>query len=459
MVRQACAGLLYKPGRGKTSVVLMAHRILQEMGYVNRMLVICPIRPMYRVWPNQPHDYAEFDHLRVGVLHGKNKDEVLANAARYDILVINPDGLEWLLGATVIRGGKGNKVVLDPARVALVQKLFDVLVVDESTKFKNSQTNRFKMLRQFVKFFKRRYIMTGSPMPKGLMDLFGQIYILDEGSSLGEYITHYRKKFFYPSGYGGYEWSPKENAKDQILERIGPLVQVVDEAPEDLPKLLPNDIWVELPPDVRRMYDEMEEKMLTDGVVAANAAVASSKCRQICNGGLFYGEERNEHGELTQAAGYKTIHDLKKKALEDLLEELAGNPVLITYEFQFDRKVMEEMGIPCISTGNAKHDSSMIDKFSRGEVVAVCGHPQSISLGIDGLQQHCRDICMYGINWSLENYEQVIDRVRRSGNPNDTVTLHRILVLNSVDERVVKVIDKRDSQQVDFLKALRTYST
>lgn len=447
MISQACAGLLYKPGLGKTSVVYMAFRILQEQGFVSKMLVICPIRPAYIVWPEQVKKYAEFAHLRVGVLHGKDKEKVLASDD-YDIYVVNPEGLSWLFKAT--QDSKG-RVLLDPTRMAFLKSKFPMLVVDESTKFRNSQTARFKLLKAFVPFFRRRYILTGSLRPKSLLDLFGQIYILDEGAALGRYITHYRRNYFFPSGYGGYDWTPQPDAEQRIAERIAPLVQVVEQKGNiELPEVLVNDIWVDLPPNVMKLYKQMEDDMVArleqGSVVAANAAVASSKCRQIANGGLF-----NDDGT------YQFIHQAKMDALQDLLEQLAGDPVLITYEFQFDHtRMAAELEIPSISTGKTKHDNDHILKFSRGELPAVCGHPESIGLGIDGLQDSCADICMFGVTWNFLNYEQVIDRVRRSGNKSKQVTLHRILARGTVDERVIKVIDIRDNQQKDFMALLHS---
>lgn len=405
---------------------------------------------MYNVWPKQPKDYAEFQHFKVNVLHGKDKEDALRDDSA-DIYVVNPEGLEWLFGASIEKTAKGNKIVLDPARVAYIKNKFQMLVVDESTKFKSYKTNRFKLLRQIVKFFRRRYILTGSPRPKSLMDLFGQIYILDEGAALGSYITHYREKFFYPTGYGGYEWAPKDDAMEKILDKLAPLCHVVDDAPEDLPRLLPDDIYVELPPEVRRLYDDMESDLMVEAsegkIVAANAAVASSKCRQIAAGAIYTGE-----------GNYKRLHNSKYEALEDLIEQLAGSPLLVTYEFSFDADYLEKMKIPNITRLTPRESALVIEKFGKGEIPVLAGNPKSISLGIDGLQHACADIAMLGITWDLLDYEQVIQRVQRSGNPNAVVTLHRILARNTKDEQIAKVLSSRDIDQIDFLKLLRLRS-
>lgn len=436
MIKQACAGLLWKPGRGKTAVVYMASRILLEKGFVKGVLVICPIRPAYRVWPNQKNDYEDFAHLKVGLLHGEDKEKVLAEGGK-DIYVINPEGLPWLLG--------------DARRALRIMSLCDMLVVDESTKFKNPQTQRFKLLKAFVKKFKRRYILTGSFRPKNLMDLFGQVYILDEGASLGRFITHYRTTYFYPSGYGGYDWTPQAGAVDRVIQKIAPLCHVMNsEEGLGLPDLVINDIWVDLPPaamaEYRRMEDQLMAQVESGAVVAANAAVASGKCRQIANGILMHTNE----GEYTE------VHSAKLDAVADLLEQLQGAPALITYEFVADMtRMTEKLKIPCISSGSAKKDDALIEKFSRGELEAVAGHPQSIALGIDGLQKNCCDIIMFGVPWSFELYEQVIQRVRRSGSRAETVTLHRVLARETVDERVIKVLEQREEGQHTFLEMLR----
>lgn len=447
---QACLGLLMAPGLGKTSIVYMLHTILKSKGFIKRTLVICPIRPAYRVWPHQKDKFQEFAHLKVNVLHGADKEAQL-NDNEADIYVVNPEGLPWLLGAT--KDSKG-KLIVHKERLAWLKKYFDVLVVDESTKFKNPQTSRFKLLRQFVKFFKRRYILTGTPTPKGLMDLFGQIYILDEGASLGSYITHYRTQYFIPSGFGGYDWQPQPDAERRIAEKIAPLTyRVGAKGNIDLPEVLFDDIFVDLPPAARKIYNSMEDQLVAEleagVVVAANAAVASSKCRQVANGGIY-----NEDGT------HAYVHDAKYEALADLIEQLQGEPLLVTYEFQFDAEAIGKIqvdgqGIRSISTGNAKRDDANTVLFSQGKLAAVMGQPQSISLGIDGLQDNCFHIAMVGVTWKLQDYIQVIDRIKRSGNKSKHVIVHRIMARDTVDERVLGVLHQRDANQNSFMEVLQ----
>lgn len=439
MIAQACAGLFYKPGLGKTSVTYMAFRILQEKGYIPRMLVICPLRPAYVVWPEQKKVYEEFKHFKVNVLHGPDKEDLL-NDADCDIAVVNPEGLKWLFG-----GDEPNI-----ARVRWIAERYPMLVVDESTKFKDSSTKRFKLLKKVLKYFKRRYVLTGSPRPKALEDLFGQCYIMDEGANLGRYITGFRTKYMYPSGFGGYDWKPQPGAMEAVAEKMAPLVQVVEQKGNvEVPELLYADRMILLPPPVRARYRDMEEQMMLDiaegRVVAANAAVASSKCRQICNGAIYVSD-----------GVWEPVHELKLDALEDLLEELQGDPLLITYEFKFDaERIAKRLKIPSISTGNPIKDRDTVQAFSRGELPAVMGQPQSVALGTDGLQNSCSSIAMVGVPWSFLNYEQVIDRVRRQGNKAQSVTVYRILCQDTVDERVIKVLATHDRAQASFMTALQ----
>lgn len=440
------------PGLGKTSVMYAVIQILKSQRLIKKTLVICPLRPALNVWPTQKDRYTDFKSLKIGVLHGNAKDRLLRSLDA-DVYVVNPEGLPWLFGARIEVSGGRKRMVLDPERVAYIQQEFDMLIVDESTKFRDGSTLRFKILRQLIPLFKRRYILTGTPVPKGLLDLFGQIYILDEGLSLGRYITHYRNKWFYPSGWGGYDWTPKAGAFEQVGAAIAPLVlRVAAEGNLDLPETVYDDILVDLPAEVLPLYKKMCEEMIirisNNKIIAANAAVASSKCRQIANGAIYdNGEEGN----------WIPLHEEKLDALGDLIEQLQGQPLLVTYEFGFDReRIAKRFGIPCISTGNVNHDTSLIQKFSRGELSVVMGSPASISLGIDGLQHACSHIAMVGCTWNLLDYQQTIDRVRRSGSRASTVIVHRILSRNTVDYQIVEVLNDRHATQQSFMNLLQT---
>lgn len=451
MISQACAGLLLRPGLGKTTTAYAAVKILKDKKLARKTLVVAPLRVAYNVWPEQKNDWEEFKDLKVQILHGSDKEFALKQDA--DIYVINPEGLEWLFEPTY-------EVKVDSKGVALTNKKkvlkinakrieeFDVLLVDESTKFKAHNSNRFKLIQFALKYFKRRYILTGTIAPNGLLDIWAQIYILDQGASLGRFITHYREKWFHQGGYGGYDWYPDQKASKEIAEKIAPLTIQIDhkdylEMPEILP---PNDIFIELPTKVMDQYKTMEKKLvaeiLSGKIVAKNGAVSSGKCRQIANGALY----------LEDGVHYEVLHEEKLKALEDLIEELSGEPVLIAYQFQFDREMIaKRLKIPTIGRGDAAKDREVIKAFSRGELPAVMGHPESISLGLDGLQDSCHNVCWYGVPWNLLHYVQTLDRIWRPGSRSKTVSIHRILAKDTIDQDVVETIEGKETEQDLFL--------
>lgn len=435
---------------GKTTTSYAAIKILKEQKLIKGVLVVAPLRVAYNVWPNQKDDWEEFKDLKVVVLHGPHKERALKEDA--DIYVINPEGLEWLLNPIfdVKKDSKGKETVNKKKVIAIsasrIEKM-DVLLIDESTKFKAYNSNRFALIKSALRYFKRRYILTGTIAPNGLLDLFGQIYIMDTGASLGRFITHYREKYFYPGGYGGYEWKPQTDSATKIAEAIAPLVVQIDHKdhlvmPEMMP---PNDIYIDLPPAVMDQYKMMEKKLVADlisqKVVAKNGAVASGKCRQIANGALYL-----------EGGGYESLHEEKLSALGELLEQLSGEPVLIAYQFQFDRELIEKrFGIPSIGRGDPRRDAVIMAKFRAGELSAVMGHPETISLGLDGLQDSCSNLCWYGVPWNLLHYVQTIDRIWRQGSKSNTVSIHRILARGTIDESVVEVVEGKETEQDLFL--------
>ena len=285
LLEHAGAGLFLDPGLGKTSITLGALSILKKQKVSGISLVIAPLRVCHSVWPAEAEKWTDFNHLRVGVLHGKNKEQVLEDAIEngsYDILCINPEGLEWLFGVTKVRG-RNNKVRVEVDKKRM-RWLFGPgcitdLIVDESTKFKHSSSVRFKILKEALDRFRRRWILTGTPSPNGLLDLFGQIFIVDMGASLGQYITHYRKQFFLPTGFGGYTWRPQPDAEKQIYAKLKKLVLRLDANDYlELPELVPNIIKFDLPEKARDLYDAMEDDMVANvesGTVTALSAASA----------------------------------------------------------------------------------------------------------------------------------------------------------------------------------------
>lgn len=449
-VSQACLGLLLDPGLGKTTIIYAIFKILKDLGYVRRMLVIAPLKVAKNVWPTQKWEWEQFKDLTVTVLHGNKKDKLLDEQT--DIHVLNPDGLEWFTNSKFVAlpENKKKKLQTDAARLRWIRENYDMLVVDESTKFKHSSSNRFKILKELIPRFKRRYILTGTISPNGLHDLFGQIYILDEGYSLGQYITHFRNKYFTPDPRIEGVWYPVDGAAEKIAERIAPLtLRMKREDHLQMPKLIYQDIWVELPPaamaEYLRMEDELVAKIEGGHVIASNAAVATGKCRQLANGAIY-----------TDAQGhYEVFHKEKLEALEDLVEAMSGQPLLVAYSWKFDLEMIQKaMKVPAIGQGSDRQDATLISQFNSGTLPTLLGHPETMALGLN-LQGSCNHICWYGVPWNLEHYLQTIDRIYRQGQRAETVIVHRILARGTLDERMLQVLDTKGADMANFMNLLQ----
>jgi SNF2 family DNA or RNA helicase len=444
MMEQAAVGLLLDPGMGKTSTCLAAFSILKETGANKRMLIIAPLRVCYSVWPNEVIKWEEFNHLKVTILHGPDKEERLHDDS--DIFLINPEGLKWFLAP-----GAGRPEIVSA----------DILCVDESSKFKATNTQRFKLLRPWVPSFNRRWILTGTPIPNGILDIFGQIFILDQGATLGRYITHFRNKWFHQSGFGGYTWSPMPGAFEEITDRIRPLVlRLAAKDHLDMPDLrIGNqwDLYVDLPPKAMDIYRSVEDnflsKLTSGAIVAANAAAAGTKCRQIANGAVYYTEEDEDGVPDITKREWELIHDEKLSALESLIEELGGAPLLIFYEYDHDReRIQDKFGFPCLTGTSPKAGDTLINQFNSGSIPALLAHPASAGHGLN-LQDTCKYVCMFGLTWNLEHYIQAIGRVWRQGQQN-TVTVYRILARKTLDETVAMVLEKKAVNQDTLLDDL-----
>lgn len=395
--------------------------------------MIAPLRPAYKVWPDEIDKWEEFKDIRYVILHGKDKDR------RYeletDIDIINPEGLEWL---------RSKPDVLNR---------YDLIVVDESTKFAESQTKRFKLLKGWLPYFKRRWILTGTLMPNGLEKLFGQIYICDLGRALGQYITHFRKAYFYQSGYGGYDWTPKEDSFSKIVEKVSPLTLMLKaEDHLQMPEVVRQTIKVDLPPSARRVYDEVYKEFISewDGydIVAASRAVAGVKCRQVANGAIYV-EDRE----------YREIHTAKLDALEDLLEQIGDTPVLLPYEFTHDVKRIQQRLPGCEVLGGSisqKKAESIIDRFNAGELRILCGHPASMGHGLN-LQGACNHVIWFGPPWNFEYYDQTNRRIYRQGQKNKTVFLYHLVAERTRDEDVMVDLDHKSRAQTNLLVALAAH--
>lgn len=478
LLEHAAAALFLDPGLGKTSITYAACKVLKNKGLFKGALVIAPLRPVYSVWPKERDKWEDFEEFSVGILHGDDKDEIVLEQ-QHDIYVMNFEGIEWLFGPPE----PNYRAMKDPAAKAAAKAAYqaemkcvrarlkvlfskvDTLVIDELSKFKHTDTKRFKAIKPYLHKFARRWGLTGSPAANGLMGLFGQCYTLDLGKALGQFITHYRNKYFYATGYGGYTWELQEGAEKKIYAAVKPLALRMDA--DDyikMPKIIPVPIYVDLPPAARRMYDDMEEELFAtldaDSFAAANAASASIKCEQIANGALYQDKVDILTGlPVRGKREWKQIHTAKLEALQDLIDELQGQPTLFAYHFGHDlERIVKMLGkhTPHMDV-SAKVGQKLFDQWNRNELEYLFCHPASVGHGSNLQEGQAHHLGFFHLPWDFELIDQFIRRLRRQGNKSTTMFVYFILARNTVDEAKFRAMKNKGQTQKNFLDALKYY--
>lgn len=441
-------GLILDPGFGKTSVTLAAISELIHAQEVHRVIVVAPMRVAQTTWPNEVEKWSDFEHLNVYDLcewDEANRTRILRDKS-IQIVTINPESLE--------------KIILHPE----FKKFgFDMLVVDESTKFKDSQTRRFKKLKPLLHHFKRRIILTGTMVPNGLQDLFGQVYLLDQGKRLGEYITHFRQRYMFQIPGKPFEYFMNPLAAVQIYDRVKDILirKSWAERPGELPELKKSFIEVAYPEKHRSQYRQMESEYIAkvedQTIIAGNAAVAGIKLRQFANGFAYRTEPDVEKSLATGKPQFLRhvdyIHDEKVQALVELVAEMQGRPLLVAYEFEEDARRILEAIPSAVDLGKCPNLKAVMYDFNKGTIPVAIGHPASIGHGLN-LQEACQTICFYNPIWNLEHYIQFIARVWRRGSPFPYVMVHHIVCAGTRDMKVADALKAKEVVQEDFDAAL-----
>lgn len=451
MDENAQLALLLDPGMGKTPICLEDFRRKRSNLDATHALVVAPLRTCRDVWPPEADKWFGFHDFRVHVAHGKGKNVNLCNAA--DIVVINPEGLPWLL-----ENAKG----LDQ---------FDVLYVDESTMFKRKSskrtTNLHKIAHKMNGGIHYRYILTGTPAPNGVQDLHGQFYVMKPevlGKTMHEFYTGFR--FSMRKTPWGVEWTPTKKSTELIQEAIAPHSVRLDATDHlDLPDIVYTKRMVDLPSEARQVYKDLENDMFSEMdaglLVAANAGALSSKCRQVANGAVYLTPEGEASFQETRKIEY--LHQAKVKELTNLFEELGQKPLMIAYEFKHDLTMIrqwfkEHYGFtPFYIGGGADDDevSKAIVQWNAGDLPVLLVNPQSAAHGLN-LQAGGYHLCWYGITWNLEHYLQLNRRLWRQGQEHG-VFIHHILARNTIDEVIWEACSRKNVDQRALLRWLKEY--
>lgn len=422
------SALLIDMGLGKTSITLTAIRnLLFDSFEVCKVLVIAPLRVAKNTWTDEIKKWEHLNTLTYSLIIGNENERLSALNKKADIYIINRENVDWLVNKS---GYKFD---------------FDMVVIDELSSFKNHQSKRFKSLMKVRPLVKRIVGLTGTPSSNGLMDLFAEFKILDMGKRLGYFIGQYRNTYFKPDKMNGpivYSYKSLPNAENAIYEKISDIT-VSMKANEYLkmPELLTSNYVVELSNSEKNQYDEMKKSLvleITDGeITASNAASLSNKLCQLSNGAI-YDDEQN----------IVEIHDRKLDALEDIIESMNGKPLLVAYWYRHDlERIKSGFSVREIKT------SEDISDWNDGKIPVALIHPASAGHGLN-LQNGGSTLIWFGLTWSLELYQQTNARLYRQGQKN-TVIIQHIITKGTIDEQILKVLQKKNKTQADLIDAVR----
>ena len=439
VVNQKRVGLFLDMGLGKTVITLTAVRELLDDFAAFRVLVIAPKRVAEDTWSREAEKWDHLRDLKVEKLLGPTakRTEALSRAA--DVYVISRDLVVWLVELCISRK----------------RWPFDMVVIDELSSFKSPQAKRFRALRKVITRSERVVGLTGTPSPNGLMDLWAEVYLLDQGQRLGKTLGAYREEFFRPGARNGwtvYEWLPCRGAADEIQKRLADLCVSMSAADYlTLPERVDVEVPVRLSEEERQTYDAMERDALVelDGetVAATSAAAVLSKLLQMANGRVYTTPVFTPKPEIP-------VREIHRRKLDALLEivDTAQEPVLVFYAYQHDRDAIKE-AIPDARTLEGPED---IAAWNEGLIPVLLAHPASVGYGLN-LQEGGHVIVWYGLTWSLELYSQANARLHRQGQTRPVI-VHHLIAEGTVDEQVMRALKRKDTSQAALLAALKERS-
>lgn len=424
------AALLLDMGLGKTLIALTALTDLMTLGEdVGKVLVIAPLMPARHTWPAEVAKWDHTSHLRVSMVMGTASERERAVRRAADVYVVNRENVQWLVGLFGRRWP------------------FPTVVVDELSSFKSRTAKRFKALRSVRPRIRRIWGLTGTPAPNGLMDLWAQMNLIDCGERLGRRIGQYRERYFRPgarSGHVVYDWVLRPGAEDAIYARISDVALSMRAADElELPGRVDNVVEADLG-EAMASYRAFERDQVADfgdqEVTAASAAALANKLLQWANGAVY-----DDEGTACE------LHGAKLDALARIVEEAQGSPVLAFYAYRHDlERIMRAFPHAEALTADC---GDLVERWNAGEVPLLLAHPQQAGHGLN-LQHGGHIVAWFGLTWNLESYMQANARLDRQGQQG-CVVVHHIVAKGTADERVMEVLEGKQSLQDAMMDALK----
>lgn len=434
MVDDNILGLMLDMGLGKTIITLTA---IQELKYnrfeVNKVLIIAPKKVAEVTWTDEIEKWEHLHLLRPSLVLGSASKRIKALAKNADVYVINRENVVWL-----VEYYKNNWP-------------FDMVVLDEWSSFKNHQSKRFKYLKMVRGKMKRVVGLTGTPTPNGLIDLWAQVYLLDQGARLEKTIGRYRERYFDPGQRNRttiFNYEAKDGSEHAIHEKIADIcISMKAEDYLQLPDVIYETVPVVLDSKAKKPYEELEKKMILEleageEITVASAAALSNKLQQLANGAI-YGENR----EVFE------IHDCKIERFLELIEQLNGKPALVFYNFQHDlSRIQEALTKSGLRVRLLKSPEDQKD-WNEHKIDILLAHPASAAYGLN-LQEGGNHVVWFGLNWSLELYQQANKRLHRQGQK-EKVIIHHLITKGTRDEDVMVALENKGNVQEELLQSLK----
>lgn len=421
-------------GLGKTVITLTAiFDLCLDRFLARKVLVIAPLRVARDTWPEE---IEKWDHLRgltYSVAVGTETQRKAALMQCASVYIINRENVQWLI--------EDSGLPFD----------YDMVVIDELSSFKSCQAKRFRSLLRVRPGIRRIVGLTGTPSANGLMDLWAEYRLLDLGKRLGRFITQYRISYFLPDKRNGttvFNYKPLPGAEEKIYSRISDItisMKATDYL--DMPECVMNTVKVRLSEKERKVYDGMRKELAVtlggEEIDAGNAAALAGKLCQMANGAVY-----------TEGRHTIPIHDRKLDALEDLIEAANGKPVLVAYWYKHDLERIEQRLHKKHIPFTRLNDSASIHRWNDGEFPVALIHPASAGHGLN-LQAGGSTLIWYGLTWSLELYQQTIGRLYRQGQKDKTVVVHHIVTEDTIDERIMTALNKKEKTQTALVDAVK----
>ncbi len=433
IIYNRAVGLFLDMGLGKTVITLTAiHDLRYNRWEVAKPLIIAPKKVAEATWSTEAQKWNHLKMMRIVPVIGTLQQRLRALATPADAYVINRENTQWL-----VEHFKN-------------EWPFDMVVLDESSSFKNSQSKRFKSLKLVRSRIRRIVELTGTPSSNGLEDLWAQVYLLDGGARLGKTLSAYRDKYFIPGKRNRttvFNYTPKDGSFEMIKSAISDIcISMKASDYISLPDVLHNDIPVVLDAAAQKAYTRLETELLLqideNTITAGSAGVLTGKLLQLCNGAIY---------DENKAA--VAVHDCKIDAFLELIEQLNGQHALVFYNFQHDRdrllKALTGTNLRVRVYSQAKDE---VD-WNNGEIDILLAHPASCGYGLN-LQRGGHHAIWFGLTWSLEQYEQANKRLHRQGQDHPVV-IHHLIVKNGMDETVIEALQNKGDMQNALMDALK----